>query len=122
LIDTTDVAEARGERVRVGQVAADDVDAAQSAVGPPLPLRDDGERVSATTLDALPPVGVKWEHGVPSRHARERLFPDTLVSVGGCGDVFDGDVDVGELGAGQGGDVAVDDRAYCLDEVSSAGP
>jgi hypothetical protein len=74
LIDTTDVAEARGERVRVGQVAADDVDAAQSAVGPPLPLRDDGERVSATTLDALPPVGVKWEHAVPSRHVRERLW------------------------------------------------
>ena len=49
-------------------------------------------------------------------HVRELPFSDTFVSVGGCGDVFDGDVDVGELGAGQGGDVAVDDRAYSLDE------
>jgi hypothetical protein len=83
---------------------------------PRLPLRDGGERVSAATLDALPPGGVKWEHGVPSVNVRERLFPDTPGSVGGCGDVFDGDVDVGELGAGQRGDVAVDDRAYCADE------
>jgi len=45
---------------------------------------------------------------------QELLFLDTLVSVAGCGDVFEGDVDVGELGAGQGGDVAVNDRAYSL--------